>query len=291
MFSAEVNVPSPSQRPPALVQQVSVTASLFNNCPISPPEQYVANRAHLLYDANNQHLKAHNASSTSHAPTTASPNPPSLRTPMTGAFLTQNRGFLMPSTNLDQSPSTGQMNLTPSQFQSVLESNQSSAGYPIEGSSVVRSPIFHSQMSYEQRQQAWRQKQIQKIQKKQRYCYVYSDPGTPAPRDRLINATIVSPQPVFTQRTQQQPPPTPSTGSFIRQPTQSPFSYPPPATRAYTSSVQIENPSPKPNNPPPPVIPPAPPKRMDRVDEDPQESSNADNSTITTSALVHRKDS
>lgn len=250
---------------------------------MSPAEQYVANRVRMLCDANNQQRNVHNASCTSYAPTTASPNPQPPQAPTTTAFRSQSRGFLVPTTNVDQPVSTDRR-LSP--FQPGHDSNQSSADYPMEGSSVVRSPILHTQMSFEERQQTWRQKEMQKIQKKQRYCYVYGDPGTSAPRDRRTNVTIVTPQDVSTQKIQQQAPPTPSTGPFVRPATQSPFTFPPPTTRAQIPSVKNENPSPKPDNPPPP-----PPKRMDRVDEDPQESSNADNSTITTSAIVHRKNS
>ncbi|CAF5127868.1 unnamed protein product, partial [Rotaria socialis] len=67
--------------------------------------------------------------------------------------------------------------LTPSLFQPVSTSNQSTADYPLAASSITASPTFCTQMSHDQQMHAWRQGQVEKIQRRRRHCYIYGTPS------------------------------------------------------------------------------------------------------------------
>lgn len=270
---------------------ISVAASSVNEYPTSPAERYVAIRAQMLYDPTNQPTTPTSVSAVSFTTTAISATPQPLRTQVATTLSNQSAGFAVVSADVTQRPSKFQPTLTPSQFQSTIASNQSTADYPMVESSVAHSPIYYSQTSHDQQMQVWRQKEIQKIQKKQRHGYVYGDTQQPTSPDRLAVTTILAPQSVSSQTTQQQPPPTPSTGQFIRPATQSPFVFTAIASQPQNLPTETKNPMSKPSNPPlPPTVPPPPPKRMDRLDEDSRETSDAESSTIITTALVHRRE-
>jgi len=269
----------------------------------------------MLYDSNAQQPNTPYTSSVSRTPGSA--YIPKLRPlQMTTTFSNQSLGFHVPTDVIVHPTSERSMksgdkqtttystsrvlppeNITPSLFQPVSVSNQSTADYPLAASSIVNSSTYRTQMSHEQHMQAWRQEQVKKIMKKQRHCYVYDAPPQPTMVDRVSTAAILTPQVLSTATKQGQAPETPDTGQTQRGPTISPFHFPITSSevRSAPSSIvngirlKTKNQKLKINRPQEGI--PIPPERMDRLDEDPQEKSNTNKSSKITSALIQRKDS
>ncbi len=316
---AETDVPTSVERkqPPPTARLISIPASIISNgYPTSPAERYVADRAKMLYDANNQQLNSPNVPSVSRPPTTVSANMQPIGPPIFTALSGQSLGFPVSSNDTSQpsyefkTKSRGeqmagsttartllQENLTPSQFQPASATYSSTADYPSISSSIVHSSTFRTQMSYDQQMQAWRQKKIEKIQKKQRHGYVYGEPPQSALPDRVANSVILTPQIIFTTTKQQQAPPTPSIDQTARKPTKSPFRFLPSSSQvrstpsSITSDTSSKTKTQRLQTTPPQQAAPIPPQRMDRLDEDPQEISDVNKSSKSTSVLIHRKDS
>jgi hypothetical protein len=270
----------------------------------------------MLYEANNQQPNTANVPCVLRTPPTGSAYMQQSRLPLTTTFSDQSLGFhVSPDINVQSTseqsiksrskqaathstPRVSQQEpITPSLFQPVPPSNQSTADYPLETSSIINSSTYRTQMSHEQHMQLWRQEQIEKNQKKKRYGYVYGLSPQPTSVDKSSNDAILTPQILSTTTRQQQVPRISDTARTPRQPTRPPFKFPIPSSqvRSTPSSIIIDTQS-KPKNqkltinyPQQPA--PIPPPRMDRLDEDPQETSNASKSSKVTSALIHRKDS
>jgi hypothetical protein len=286
--------------------------SVINDYPTSPAERYIAIRAHMLYDTNNQQTDTSYTAATSQTPTTATFSNQQFQRPITTAISDQSLGFPISPDIIVQPPSESsarstqnQSNvyltprafqrgtMTPSLFQPASASNQSTADYPLAASSTANSSTFRTQMSHEQHMQAWRQDQMGKIQKTQRHCYIYGQPPQPLLVDRVSTAAILTPQILSTATKQQQVPPTPNTGNTLRRPTVSPFHFPLPSSkiRSAPSSIISDTNNQKLKTKLQQQNVPIPPKRMDRLDEDPQEISNTNKPSKTTSVLIHKDDS
>ncbi len=239
-FEADVSTSIERKRPSQPARLISIPASTISSdyLPTSPAERYVENRVKMLYDANNQQLNSPNIPS----PITVPTNIRQIRQPIVTISSAQSLGFTVSSNDAIQpsseiktksrgaGPSTArsllQKNLTPLEFQPASASNLSTADYPLIGSSVANSSTFRTQMSHEQQMNAWRQKRIEKIQKKQRHGYVYIESPQSALSDRVFNAVILTPQIISTVPNQQQAPPTTTTDQTARQPTNPPFRFP-----------------------------------------------------------------
>jgi hypothetical protein len=270
----------------------------------------------MLYEANNQQPNTANVPSVLRTPTTGSADMQQSRLPMTNTFSDQSLGFhVLPDINVQSTseqsiksrskqavthstPRVSQQEpITPSLFQPAPASNQSTVDYPLETSSIINSTTYCTQMSHEQKMQLWRYGQIEKLQKKKRHGYVYGVSPQPTSADKTSSDAILTPKVLFTTTRQQEVPRTSDTGRTPRLPTRPPFEFPIPSSQVRsTPSSIISDTQSKPKNqklkinyPPQPA--PIPPPRMDRLDEDPQETSNASKSSKVTSALIHRKDS
>jgi hypothetical protein len=268
-------------------------------------------RAQMLYDVNNQQPSTPYSPSTARAPITTSAYKEQLRFPITTTASGQSLGFHVSSDIAVNSPSERRMKsggkqasiystpqvLLPESikspaFQPVSASNQSTAGYPLTGTSIINSSTYGTQMSHDQQMQAWHQSQVKQIQKKQRRSYVYDTPATPS-----AASVILTPQNISTIPKQNQAPTTLNDGKTQRGPTPSPFQFRLPSSQVRSASSSIisdtqsktKNPKLKINRPQQGI--PIPPQRMDRLDEDPQETSNGNKSSKVTSALIHREDS
>jgi hypothetical protein len=253
----------------------------------------------MLYDTSTQQTDTSNTAATSSNQITTAISNQSLGFPISpditvqppsesSARSTQNQ------TNVYLTPRGLQReNLTPSLFQPASASNQSTADYPPPASSTANSSTFRTQMSHEQHMQAWRQDQMGKIQKTQRHCYIYDPPPQPLLVDRVSTAAILTPQILSTATKQQQVPPTPNTGKTPRRPTVSPFNFSLPSSqiRSAPSSIISDTNNQKLKTKLQQQNIPIPPKRMDRLDENPQEISNTNKPSKTTSVLIHKDDS
>ncbi len=251
-----------------------------NEYPSSPAERYVAIRAQMIYDANSQQPNTTIGRPVSQTSTTGSAYLQQLRSPLTTTFSAQSLGFQMPQaanmkSKLEQPTNLLQPEpITPSQLQPASASRISTADYPMVTSSMISSPTYCTQMSHDQTMQVWRQDQIDKIQKKQRHCYVYGVPAQPSVIDRVSTATILTPQILFTT-IQQQAPSTSDGGRTRRQPTISPFLFrnePNLMGNVPSSITSAEQSKPRKKrnlkiNRPQLQPPPIPPLRMDRPDE------------------------
>lgn len=275
----------------------------------------------MLYDANNQQSTLPYTPSTSRAPTTVSGYKQQVGAPLTAIISGQSMGFHISPDIVVQPPSERSTkstdkqeitsviprvlprgNISPSMFQPVSASNQSTADYPLADSSIANLSTYRTQMSHDQHMQAWRQNKVEKMQKKQKHTYIYGISPQPNVVDRVSTAAILTPQIISTTK-QRQVPPTPYTTDFQRGPTPSPFRFPPSqssqirSTSSSSSSVMNDTQSKSKNqrnsklNRPPEEIP-VPPPRMDPLDEDPQEISSTNiSSKDYTAALIHRQDS
>jgi hypothetical protein len=310
-------LPTPiNQRPLPPKRSVSVPVSITSDYPPSPAERYVAIRAQMLYDANSQQpTTPPYPPSVSRVPTTVSGYIQQLRPPITTTLSGQSLGFQVSPDIIVHPPSERSLklgsikatthstahvlspeNVTSSTFQPASTSNQSTADYPLAGSSIVNSSTYRTQMSHEQQMQVWRQEQVEKIQKKHRHCYIYGVPRQSNAVDRVTSASILTPQ-IIPVTKQQQAPPTSPDGKTERGPTPSVFYYPPPSSQMPSApSSTISDTQPKTRNQNSRINrsqqeAPIPPQRMERLDEDSQETSNTNKSSTVTSALIHRKDS
>ena len=292
--------------------------------PQSPAERYIAIRAQMLYDASTQQMNM-------------SPSPNSSRTPTTAASLSGQRaafastmisdrsqGFQTTPDITIQPPSDSgsksvQTHLTsrsahrttqhspyaPLTFLPGSPSTPSTADYPAATTSITNSSTLRTQMSHDQHMQAWRQGAMDKIQRKQRYCYMYGPPPQTPLADKVSCVAILTPQILATTTMQQEPPPTrqqepPSTtggGRVQRPPTKSPFKFPVPSQQIRTASSSAESDITASENDrqlkgkcEEQTIP-TPPQRMERLDEDPLEISVIGESSIITSALINRRKS
>ncbi|CAF5153444.1 unnamed protein product, partial [Rotaria socialis] len=59
-------------------------------------------------------------------------------------------------------------------------------------------------MSHDQQMHAWRQGQVEKIQRRRRHCYIYGTPSQQPIIDRASTAAILTPQILSTTARQQQ---------------------------------------------------------------------------------------
>ncbi|CAF1098078.1 unnamed protein product [Rotaria sordida] len=311
------DIPTPiERRPPSTHRLFSVPVSLLNDYPQSPAERYIANRARMLYDVSAEQMNSPHISSVSQTPTIISAyNQQQQRNLMTTTLSDQSLGFHVSPSVIVHPPSDTstrsrekQVNdypirralqrelLTSSLFQPVSTSNQSTADYPLAASSIVTSPTLCTQMSHDQHMQVWRQNQVEKLQKRRRHCYIYGTPSQQPLVDRVSTATILTPQILMTIPKQQQAPSTSSDGKTRRIPTISPFRFPVPSDQVYTapsstiSDIQVETNNQKSKRNRRQKKIPIPQKRMERLDEDIQETSNANKSLKMTSASTRRKD-
>jgi hypothetical protein len=293
-----------NQRPSPPHRFLSVPVSISSDLSQSPAERYIAMRAQMLYDVNNQQPNTPYSPSTARTPTTISAYTEQLRCPITTTFSGQSLGFPVPSVIAVDPPSARRMksgdkqpnirstlqalppeSITPSVFQPVPASNQSTAGYALTGTSIINSSTYRTQMSHEQQMQAWHQNQVKKIQKKQPRSYVYNTPPIAA-------SVILTPQNISSIPKQNQAP-----DKTQRGPTPSPFDFRHPSSQVRSTSSSIisdiqsktKNSKLKTNRTQQEI--PIAPQRMDRLDEDPQETSHANKSSRVTSALIHREDS
>lgn len=287
--------------------------------PSSPAERYIAIRAQMLYDASTQQpCSPYSPSpSPSHVPTTVSGYKQQLRAPLTTTVSGQSLGFRtspdvivhppsdrssestekqIPTSTIPRISPRG--NLTPSIFRPAPTSNQSTADYPFAESSIANLSTYRTQMSHEQHMRAWRQNKVEKNQKKQKHAYIYGASPQPTLVDRVSTAAILTPQ-ILPTTNQQQAPPSSYADGIQRRPTPSPFQFPPPSSQIQSISSSVisdtqlkpKNQRLKINRPPQNIPPPPPPPRMDRLDEDPQETSSANQPSKMASALIHRQNS
>ncbi|CAF3576654.1 unnamed protein product [Rotaria sp. Silwood1] len=309
------DIPTPLEwRPPSTHRVLSVPVSVVSDYPQSPAERYIANRAQMLYDVIAEQMNTPHISSVSQTPTVISSNNQQQRTLIHTNLSDQSLGFHLSPDIIIHPPSDSstkskekqvndypmrrglqQGTFVPSLFQPLPTSNQSTADYPLAASSILTSPTFCTQMSHDQHMQAWRQNQVEKIQKKRRHCYMYGTPSQQPLVDRVSTATILTPQ-ILSTTIQQQAPPTTNDGKIRREPTLSPFRFPikpdqlHTAPSSTTSDIQVETNNRKLKRNRRQKKSAVPRKGMERLDEDVQETSNANKSLKMTSALIHRKD-
>jgi hypothetical protein len=313
--SVELDMPTTvERRPPPVSRLLSVPVSpIISEYPSSAAERYVATRAQMLYDANNQQTTTQYSINEFQTPI---PSNQQLRYPVTTTDSQGSLGFpipindtIHPSVVSDMQlkekkgnkylTSSGfqQENISPSRFQPASPSYQSTNEYPLATPSIANSSTFCTQMSHDQHMQAWRQNQMEKIQKKQRHCYVYGPAAQPSLADKVSTAAILTPQIIPESAQPSQISLISKNGKFIRQPTKPPFHFPPPLNQMpTTASSIISDTQSKTNNQKLKINRrqqriPAPPTRMDCLDENPPETSTEDKSIKRTSAIIHRQGS
>ncbi|CAF0929613.1 unnamed protein product [Adineta ricciae] len=310
--------------PPRRLLSVAVPATI--EYPQSPAERYIAIRAQMLYDTSTQQMNMSSSPKSSRTPTTAaslSGQRPAFASTMTsdrsqGFQITPDIAIQPPSDSGSKSVKTHLTSrsayhttqhspYTPLTFLPGVPSTPSTADYPAATTSIANSSTLRTQMSHDQHMQAWRQGAMDKIQRKQRYCYMYGPPPQTPLADKVSCVAILTPQILTTATTQQEAPPfrqqeTPSTtggGKLQRPPTKSPFNFSVSSQQIRTASssaesdiITSENDRQLKGKCEEQAIP-IPPQRMERLDEDPLEISVTAKSSIITSALIsrHKSDS
>ncbi|CAF4181382.1 unnamed protein product [Rotaria sp. Silwood2] len=312
-LTSDISTPI-ERRPPLTRRLLSMPVSLPSDFSQSPAERYIANRARMLYDVIAEQMNTPHISPVSQTPTIISTYNQQQRPLMTTTLSDKSLGFHVSPSVIVHPPSDTSTksrekqlndypircglqreNLTPLLFQPVSASNQSTADYPLATSSILTSPTFCTQMSHDQHMQAWRQNQVEKLQKKRPHCYIYGTPSRQPLVDRVSTATILTPQILMTT-TQQQAPPTSDDGEIRRGPTVSPFRFVVTPDQVHTapsstiSDIQVETNNRKPKRNRRQKKTPIASKRMERLDEDVQETSNANKSLKITSSVIHRND-
>ncbi|UJR37331.1 hypothetical protein I4U23_030039 [Adineta vaga] len=312
------DIPTEVEHQPSSPRRLfSVPVPVTTEYPPSPAERYIAIRAQMLYDTNVQQINGSHASTSSHTPTTAMSLNRQRSVPVTTYFSDRSLGFRTTPDIIIQPPSESstksertqitdhqtprirrQEQFPPTTFLPDSPSIQSTADYPLATTSMTNSSTFRTQMSHDQHMQVWRQDEMEKIQKKQRHCYIYGPPPQTPLQDKVSRTAILTPQLLSTVTRQQQAPSTADNDATQRQPTISPFQFPDLSRQVRTTSSSTASDTVTRDNNQQSTkkhrqkTSPIPPPRMDRLVEDPHETNNKNISSKTIiSAQIHQEDS